>query len=105
MKEAEDPSQDRRFFSSVAQLGKLRLGHHSQPSPVAGKEENSQHPPHCKAPPQPVSPDPCVSHPTGDHQWRVGGKGGGDHRGSDHPPRQFSAGEEEGIDICAGALA
>ncbi len=96
-------AQEGRRSARIADLGELDVGHHPGAPPQPRVEEDREHPARHEAPPQPVARDAAPGHQAGHHQRRIGGEGGGHHRGARQPPRHVPAGEEELGDVLPGA--
>ena len=100
-----EAAQEGGRFAAITDLGKLYVGEQSAAPPETGEEEDGHHAGEQRSPPEPVSADALGVDQAGDDQRRVGGKGGGDHRGSGQPPVHAAAGDKVVIHTFGGALA
>ena len=101
--EGAEAAQEGGGFAGIADLGEFDVGHDAGAAPQAGVEEDGEHAAGDEIPPQPVARDAAHRHHAGDGQRSVGGEGGGHHRRAGQPPGDVAAGEEELIDVLAGA--
>lgn len=91
---AESP-QEGGFFSAVAELVELDIGHDAGASPEFGKDKDGDHSRDEEGPPAPVCGDSLVADELGDEVWGVGGESGGDHGDAEEPPGHAASGKEE----------
>ncbi len=98
-------AEERRRLAGIADLGELHIGEQSGAPPQPREEEDRHHSREKEAPPQPVARNALRVNEAGDDQRRVGGEGGGDHRGARQPPVHVASGDKVVVNALAGAAA
>ena len=92
-------------LAGIANLDEFDVGENFGTAPVAREEENGGHAGEAQAPPDPVAGDTLGGDESADEEGRVGGEGGGHHRGAGKPPGDIAAGDEKVFSGTAGFAA
>ena len=102
--EGAEAAEECRRPARVADLGELHVGHDLRAPPEPRVEEHGQRSAHDHVPPEPVAGDAVLGDEARHDERRVGGEGGGDHRGAREPPRNGSARHEVLLERLAALL-